>query len=207
MKFNKKKIKLNVGSGSRPLRGYVNIDFDSIDNLKKRYPSKKFAKNLKIKNFNVFKFPFEDNTVDEVRAEAFIEHLSFVEEKKFFYEVKRILRSGGKINFSTVDFEKTIFKWLKIKDDWKDFYSTSKKSISEKHWFGTYTYDYNNRWGYIVASIFGSQHGKGQYHKNCYSKKKLIAISKKLNFHKTKITNFRWQKKRDYMIRLISYKK
>ena len=42
----------------------------------------------------------------------------------------------------------------------KDFYDTSKKAILEKHWFGTYSYDYKNRWGYIVASIFGSQNGK-----------------------------------------------
>ena len=207
MKLKKKKIKLNIGSGSRPLRSYTNIDFDTILKLKKRYPNKKFNKKLVIKNLNVFKLPYKDSSVDEIRAEAFIEHLSFIEEKKFFYEVKRILKSNGKINFSTIDFEKTILKWLKIKDDWKDFYDTSKKAILEKHWFGTFSYDYENRWGYIVASIFGSQNGKGQYHKNCYSKKKLIAICKKLNFHKTKITEFRWQKNRDYMIRVVSYKK
>ena len=171
--IKKEKIKLNIGSGSRPLRSYTNIDFDTILKLKKRYPNKKFNKKLVIKNLNVFKLPYKDSSVDEIRAEAFIEHLSFIEEKKFFYEVKRILKSNGKINFSTIDFEKTILKWLKIKDDWKDFYDTSKKAILEKHWFGTFSYDYENRWGYIVASIFGSQNGKGQYHKNCYSKKKI----------------------------------
>jgi len=203
----KKKIKLNIGSGSRPLEGYVNIDFDSITKLKKRYPNRVFKKKLKIKNLNIFNLPFKDNSVDEVRAEAFIEHLSFVEEKKFFYEVKRVLKSKGKINFSTIDFEKTIKVWLKLKDDWKGFYQTSKKAISEKHWFGTYTYDYNNRWGYIVASIYGSQHGKGQYHKNSYTEKKLISICRYLNFNKTKTSKFRWQGNRDFMIRVISFKK
>ncbi len=203
----KKKIKLNIGSGSRPLEGYVNIDFDSITKLKKRYPNRVFKNKLKIKNLNIFNLPFKDNSVDEIRAEAFIEHLSFVEEKKFFYEVKRVLKSKGKINFSTIDFEKTIKVWLKLKDDWKGFYQTSKKAISEKHWFGTYTYDYNNRWGYIVASIYGSQHGKGQYHKNSYTEKKLISICRHLNFNKTKTSKFRWQGNRDFMIRVISFKK
>ena len=40
MKLKKKKIKLNIGSGSRPLRSYTNIDFDTILKLKKRYPNK-----------------------------------------------------------------------------------------------------------------------------------------------------------------------
>lgn len=202
-----KKIKLNIGSGSRPLNGYINIDFDSINKLKKRYPNRKFKNNLKIKNLNVFNLPFKDNSVDEVRSEAFIEHLSFVEEKRFFYEIKRILKSKGKINFSTVDFEKTVKCWLKLKDNWKDFYMTTKKAISEKHWFGTYTYNYNNKWGYIVASIYGSQHGRGQYHKNCYTKKKLIAICKKMDFSKIKVSEFRWLKQRDFMIRVVAFKK
>ena len=207
LKKMKKKIRLNIGSGSRPINGYLNIDFDSITTLRKRYPNRKFKKNLRIKNLDIFDLPFKDNSVDEIRAEAFIEHLSFFEERKFFYEVKRVLKHKGKINFSTINFEKTVKHWLKLKDDWKDFYKTSKKAISEKHWFGTYTYNYTNKWGYIIASIYGSQHGRGQYHKNCYTKKKLISIFKHLNFIKTKVSEFRWQGKRDFMIRVISFKK
>ena len=33
-----------------------------------------------------------------------------------------------------------------------------------------------NRWGYLMASIFGSQNGEGQFHKNCYTIKKIQAI-------------------------------
>ena len=77
----------------------LNIE-NSITKLKKRYPNRVFKNKLKIKNLNIFNLPFKDNSVDEIRAEAFIEHLSFVEEKKFFYEVKRVLKSKGKINFS-----------------------------------------------------------------------------------------------------------
>ena len=151
---------------------------------------------------DIFDLPFKDNSVDEIRAEAFIEHLSFLRES--FYEVKRVLKHKGKINFSTINFEKTVKHWLKLKDDWKDFYKTSKKAISEKHWFGTYTYNYTNKWGYIIASIYGSQHEVNII--NCYTKKKLISIFKHLNFIKTKVSEFRWQGKRDFMIRVISLK-
>ena len=32
------KLKLNIGCGGRPLLGYINIDQDSIDDMRKRYP-------------------------------------------------------------------------------------------------------------------------------------------------------------------------
>ena len=59
----------------------------------------------------------------------------------------------------------------------------------------------------LLQVYTGSQHGRGQYHKNCYTKKKLISIFKHLNFIKTKVSEFRWQGKRDFMIRVISFKK
>ena len=32
-------IRLNLGCASRPLEGYINIDMDSIEDIKKRYPN------------------------------------------------------------------------------------------------------------------------------------------------------------------------
>ena len=44
MKLKKKKIKLNIGSGSRPLKSYINIDFDTISKLKKDIQIKNLVK-------------------------------------------------------------------------------------------------------------------------------------------------------------------
>ena len=44
MKLKKKKIKLNIGSGSRPLRSYTNIDFEYLK-LKKDIQIKNLVKN------------------------------------------------------------------------------------------------------------------------------------------------------------------
>ena len=49
-----------------------------------------------------------------------------------------------------------------------------ENAIQNQFWFGTYTYKPKNRWGYLAATFYGSQNGKGQYHKNCYSKKNRI---------------------------------
>ena len=202
----KKKIKLNLGCASRPLKGYINVDQDNIKKIKSRYPNLKNIKNLKIYNYNIFKLPFKDNSVDEIRADGLIEHLSFLEEKKFFLETLRVIKKGGIIRFSTVDFEKTIKLWLKAKDEWKDFHRDDENAIQNQFWFGTYTYKSKNRWGYLAATFYGSQNGKGQYHKNCYSKKKLRAICKRLNFKVIELKNFRWKKDRDFMINLIAKK-
>lgn len=201
----KKKIRLNIGCAGRPLKNYINIDQDSFKTMQKRYPNKKINK-MKIYNYNIFKLPYRDSSVDELRSDALIEHLSFVKEKKFFYEIKRVVKKNGIIKLSTVDYEKTFKQWLKAKDDWKDFHRTDDDAIKSSFWFGTYTSKPNNRWGYLIATIFGNQNGKGQFHLNAYSKSKLRSICKKLGFKVLKLDNFRWKKDKDHMINLIAKK-
>lgn len=203
----KKKIRLNLGCASRPLKNYINVDQDSFKTIKLRYPNLNKIKNLKIYNYNIFKLPFDNSSVDEIRADGLIEHLSFAEEKKFFYEVKRVVKKNGIIRFSTVDFEKAVKQWLNAKDQWIDFHRNDDDAISKQFWFGTYTYKPKNRWGYLTATFFGSQNGRGQFHKNSYTKKKLKAICNKLNFKVLELKNFRWKKDRDHMINLIAKKK
>lgn len=202
-----KKIRLNLGCASRPLKGYMNVDQDNIKIIKKRYPNLKNIKNLKIYNYNIFKLPFKNSSVDEIRADGLIEHLSFKEEKKFFYEITRVIRRNGVLRLSTPDFEKCVNQWIKAEDNWIDFHRDDIEAIKQSYWFGTYTYKPKNRWGYLAATFYGSQHGKGQYHKNCYTKKKLRSICNKLNFKVIEIKNFRWKKNRDHMINLIAKKK
>ena len=166
---------------------------DDIETLRKRYPDQKFDKNIKIENYNIFDLPFEVASVDEVRADGLIEHLSFLEEKFFFSEVSRVLKKNGILRVSTNNFEKLVQQWLEAKDDWQDFFKNDEKSIKENYWFGTYTNEPNNRWGYLTASIFGNQNGKGQFHKNCYTVPKIKAICQKLGFENPKIEKFMWK--------------
>lgn len=101
-----------------------------------------------------------------------MEHLSFEEEKKFFTEMKRVLRIGGVLKFSVPDFEETVKLWLRAEDDWKEFYRNDPDAVAQSHWFGQYSYSTKNRWGYLTASLFGPQNSEGQFHKNCYTEKK-----------------------------------
>lgn len=199
-------VKLNLGCAGRLLEGYINIDQDSIETMKIRYPDIKFKETDIIYNYDVFNLPFEDNSVDEVIADAFIEHLSFPEEKLIFEEIKRVLKPGGKFNFSVPNFEKNIKMWLDAEDDWKEFFRSDDEAINQQHWFGTYTYEPKNRWGYLTAMIFGTQNGEGQLHKNCYTIPKIKAILNKLNFSQIEISEFRWKENRDFMIQVNAIK-
>ena len=57
-----------------------------------------------------------------------------------------------------------------------------------------------------MAGIFGPQNGKGQAHRNAYSKLKIESIFKKINFEVVELSDFLWKGNRDLMIRAIGKK-
>jgi SAM-dependent methyltransferase len=199
-------IRLNLGCGGRPLPGYINVDMDTLDEIRARYPNQTFDSSLVVEQYDLFNLPYADNSVDEIRSEGLIEHLPFIDEPRFFYEVRRILKPGGTLYLSTVDFEMVAKQWLAAEDDWKDFYRDDEEAIMSQHWFGTYTYEAKNRWGYLAATLFGSQNGAGQFHTNCYSEAKLRAVCKKLGLAVVSIDHFRWKGDRDHMLGLTATK-
>lgn len=199
-------IRLNLGCGGRPLAGYINVDMDSLDQIRARYPNQTYADDLVVVNYDIFNLPFEDGSVEEVRAEALVEHLPFIDEPRFFHEVVRVLAPGGLLYVTTVDFEKAARQWLDAPDDWKDFYRNDREAVLSQHWFGTHSYHANNRWGYLTATFYGSQNGAGQFHTNAYSEGKLRAICRRLGLEVEKFERFQWQGDRDHMIALTARK-
>jgi len=201
-----KEIRLNLGCAGRPLPGYINVDLDTLEQMKERYPSAEFPQGVEIHQFDIFNLPYQDGVVREVVAESLLDHLSFIEERKFFYEMKRVLKTGGLFVFSVPDFEKIVKDWLKAKDEWKDFFRDDPEAIARQHWFGQYSYSTKSRWGYLTASIWGSQKGLGQFHKNCFTVPKIRAILKRINFKELDILYFNWKGDRDPMIRVKAQK-
>jgi len=199
-------MRLNIGCGGVPLPDYINIDSDNLDTLRDRYPFRQFDAKIKIHQYDIFNLPYEDGSVDEVKADSLIEHLSFSEEPKFLYEVVRVLRPGGIFDFSTTNFEEIVKLWLAADDEWKDFFRDDDTAISQQHWFGQYSYSSKSRWGYLTAMMFGSQNGEGQLHKNCYTIGKIRSLLSKLNLNELEISQFRWKGDRDPMIRVKAVK-
>ena len=186
-------MKINLGCASEPLSDYINVDMDSLSDIKQRYPHKKFPANIIIEQWDIFNLPVENNSVDEIRADCLFEHLNFKEEKQIFMEVSRVLKVGGILNLAVPDAEAFFKSWLAAEDNWQDWYRDDDEAINDEHWFGTYEYSYKNRWGYLTACLYGSQNGEGQYHKNCYTLSKLKNICKKLNFDIISTETFKWR--------------
>jgi predicted SAM-dependent methyltransferase len=200
-------IKLNLGCASRPLPEYVNIDLDTVEEMRKRYPNIDLPEGAEIFQYDIFNLPFAECTVDEIRADSLLEHLSFIEEPKLFYEVKRVLKPGGIFEFSVPDFEETVRLWLSAKDEWKDFYRNDPEAIAKKHWFGQYSYSTENRWGYLTAELYGPQNSDGQFHKNCYTESKIRGILEHLKFELLEISRYRWKGDRTLMLLIRARKK
>lgn len=200
-------IKLNLGCASRPLPGYINVDLDTVEEMKARYPNLTIPDDLKIFQYDIFNLPFGDGTVTEVRCDSMLEHLSFLEEKKFFYEMLRVIKPGGHLVFSVPDFEDLVKKWLAADDDWRDFYRNDDEAIAKQHWFGQYSYSTKSRWGYMTASLYGPQNSEGQFHKNCYTEKKVRTMLDFLGFGNIEITYFNWKGDRDRMLNVRAEKK
>ena len=64
-------IKLNVGCGGRPLHGYINVDQDSIEEMRRRYPNSELPDDVIIKNYNIFNVAFRRCNL------SFVERLQF----------------------------------------------------------------------------------------------------------------------------------
>lgn len=201
-----KTIRLNLGCGGRPLKNYTNVDMDTLEQIRQRYPNQQFDDDLVVVQHDIFDLPYPDNSVDEIRSEGLIEHLAFIDEPRFFNELVRVLKPGGLIYLSTVDFEMAVKQWLEAEDEWKDFYRNDEEAVLNQHWFGTYSYEPSNRWGYLTATFYGSQNGSGQFHKNCYTEQKLRAICKRINLEVLSIDHFQWKSDRDYMLGLTATK-
>ncbi len=90
IKKQKGLLKLNLGAGNNPIKGWINADIMPKDWNVLYIDAKK-------------KMPFKNNTLDYILSEHLIEHLLREDGKKMLKEFFRILKKGGKIRISAPD--------------------------------------------------------------------------------------------------------
>ena len=90
--------RLNVGSGDYPLRYHLNLDADP-------------EKNPEI-CATVPPIPLEDESLDDVWACHFLEHLSYEAALAFLAECYRVLVPGGKLSIVVPDTREIMQRWL-----------------------------------------------------------------------------------------------
>ncbi len=95
-------IRLNIGCGTAPIAGFVNLDREPGGDLQ-----------VDVANG----LPFADASVQTIFSEQFIEQLSQGDGVAFLRECRRVLVPNGVVRIATVDFDALMSKYA---SDWRD---------------------------------------------------------------------------------------
>lgn len=96
-------LKINLGSASKRKDGFVNVDIRKDQDVDIVW------------DLTQFPWPWESESVDEIQAEEFFEHIDFKYERKLFEEVYRILKLNGRFWFTVPDIGKMCRYWVERK--------------------------------------------------------------------------------------------
>jgi len=167
-------MKVQLGAGDDPKRGYTNVDlYETIPDGDYTYISK-----------DIFEFLEEtpDNSLDEIYAKWLFEHIAFPDEERLWRECYRTLKPGGKLQIYVPDFEFLCERFLKAKEGFKGFYKlTTPDDPAYGFGFG-YDREIENRWGTLMVFMFGVQTNPGQFHRNAYTEQRVIDIFNYIGF-------------------------
>lgn len=97
------KVCINLGCGNNPIKGWLNFDSCTIDGVLCWDLSRGI--------------PLDDNSVDYVYSEYFIEHLTSHQGVVLFKEIYRVLKQGGVVRTAMPDLSYLIQKYQS--EDWR----------------------------------------------------------------------------------------
>ncbi len=136
--MKKQKIKLNIGCGTHILEGkeWINVDNYILANTKNFVQA------------DVRKLPFQSGSVDYIICDQVLEHIPMKDVPSVLFEIRRVLKFGGKAIIIVPDFKGAVEQWLKV--------------------------DHNQSFDPVVYTwlsevIYGNQHHEGEYHKTAMS--------------------------------------
>ena len=129
----KKKINVNLGSGNNIVKGWINIDVVRPDNADKDF-----------RIGDALNIPLESGTVDYILLDQVLEHMAMADVVPVLYEIRRVLKKGGRCVIIVPDFEDAVQSWLK--------YNTGGS-------FNPLTYQY------FSEVVYGNQLHEGEFHK------------------------------------------
>lgn len=123
---------VNAGCGSNIVKGWINIDNYYLPE------EKDFVKG------DVRQLPLESNSVDYILFDQVLEHMAMADVPQVLYEVRRVLKKGGRCVIIVPDFEGAVNDWL---------------SFNHNGSFNPQVYHYYSE------VIYGNQMHEGEFHK------------------------------------------
>ncbi len=167
-----KLLKLNLGGGPKKISGYTNVDALDWNG----------ATDI-VHDLTTYDWPWEQNTVDEIFAEEFLEHISFRETYNVLGECYRILKPGCKLSIQVPDCGKAMEYYLNEQvcdcvphkaKTWDDFHADKECfNCSGKGKI------HPNRW---LFSFMGAQKHDFDLHRNIFTEDTLRAALIKVGF-------------------------
>lgn len=133
-------MKLDLGCGPSKKEGFIGIDSIKFDNVD-------FVLDL-----GKEKLPFDDESVDEIHASHFIEHLDSNERVHIVNEMYRVMKKGAKATVivphwaSSRAYGDLTHKWPPVSEFW--FYYLNKEWCKVNAPHSKYTCDFDTTWGY-----------------------------------------------------------
>lgn len=148
--------KLDIGCGSKKKEGFHGVD---------QY---KMAGVDTVMKIGTAKWPFADNSIEEVHSSHFVEHLTVNERVHFYNELHRVMKKDAKATIivphwnSNRAFGDPTHQWPPVSE--MAFYYLSKKWREEqaphtdKKWNPQgYSCDFQATWGYSFAPDLGNR--------------------------------------------------
>jgi predicted SAM-dependent methyltransferase len=135
-----KKIKVEVGSGESPTKGYIHCDIRDL-------PQVDYV-------CNAWDLPFKENTLDEIHTRYLLEHLTRDEGGRAIKEWYSKLKNGGYVDIVVPDLNATaklLFQPGKSKQVIHDV-SNAEHAIASFYGWQTHDKDHH-KWGYNLATL------------------------------------------------------
>lgn len=119
-------IKLNLGCGDDYMEGWINVDA--------------FNKNRVDADFDITDIPYNDNTVDEIKAFHIIEHFPWTQANRNIREWHRVLKPGGRLWLETPDFAASCKEFAAASDQQRlllrgHFFAHAGDAPGQQHYF------------------------------------------------------------------------
>lgn len=137
-------VKLDLGCGKNKREGFIGVDcreFEGVDvvaDLRQRWP-------------------WEDNSVDEVHCSHFVEHLTASERIHFVNELYRVLKPGAKAQIvvphwnSHRAYGDLTHQWPPVSEMWFFYLNKGWRAVNAPH-NDAYTCDFGASWGYSLRA-------------------------------------------------------
>lgn len=128
-----KKVNVNLGCGTNIVKGWINID-----NVRPANADKDFVIG------DALDIPLESNSVDYLLMDQVLEHLAMSDVVPALYEVRRVLKKGGRAVIIVPDFEDAVTAWMSAR------FNLSFDPLMYK---------------YLSEVVYGNQQHEGEFHK------------------------------------------